>query len=177
MPHVCYLSRVSCVYIHPLADNRRKGRCIRRRDTSATTPAATAGATSVGRAHMTMMNFLDSLPDTPPLINTHADTQLYVASIGGRRNLNVTVCCLSSASYLLVGVCLSELLCRVCVCVCVQACMFWVNGANRVIRLVLENPPSPPPSPPRTHPNPHAHTHMHTNVHTQARTHATANTL
>ena len=71
MPHVSYLSRVACVYIHPLADNRRKGRCIRRHDTSATTPSATVGATSVGRAHMTTMN---SLPDTPPPINTHAHT-------------------------------------------------------------------------------------------------------
>ena len=119
MPHVSYLSRVSCVYIHPLADNRRKGRCIRRHDTSATTPAATAGATSVGRAHMTMMISLNSLPDTPPPINTHAHTQLYIASIGGRCSMNVTVCCLSSASSLLAGVCLSEFL---CVCVYVLVC-------------------------------------------------------
>ena len=56
--HVSCLSRVSCVDIHPLADNIRKGRCIRRHGASATTPAATAGATSVGRAHVTMVIFL-----------------------------------------------------------------------------------------------------------------------
>jgi len=47
--------RVSCVYIHPPTDNRRKGICVRTHCTSATTPAGTAGITSVECGHMTMM--------------------------------------------------------------------------------------------------------------------------
>jgi len=168
-------------YIDPFAENQTKVVCIQTHDTSATTPAATAGATSVGHAHMTMKFYddffdkqtisLNSLPDTPPSINTHTHTQIQLANVGGRCSMNVRVCSLSSAPSLLVRVCLSEFLC-VCVRECVCACVFRVAGAHRMIRLVLEIPPPFPPLP-HAHPNQHPHTRTHTNVHT----HVHANTL
>jgi len=72
MSHVSYLSRVSCVYIHPLADKRRKGRCVSTHGTSATTPAAIASATSVGRTRMTGW-CIHCLTPFPPSTQTHTN--------------------------------------------------------------------------------------------------------
>ena len=113
--------RSFCCGIYPLTDSKRKGRCIRRHDTSATTPAATADATGVGRAHMIMIISLNSLPHTPPPFHTHAHTQIYMASIRGRCIMNMTVYCLISTTSLLAGVCISEFL---CVYVCVGLCVY-----------------------------------------------------
>jgi len=54
-----------------------------------------------------------------------------------------------------------------CVYVCVCVCGFRVDGANRLMELMLEMPFAPPPSHTDANTHPQIHTHIQTNTHTR----------
>jgi len=81
-------------YVHPLADSRRKGRCIRRHDTYVTIPAARASAKIAGARKYVenddhdFFEFIALHPSSQGHTRTHkharANTHTHIGQVLGR---------------------------------------------------------------------------------------------